>query len=343
MNEIGRTKGDASVEPGMAGSIVVGTIGFALASGVEMSEILEATGLEPSALADPDARFPNDVVAQVWLRILAQRPGEAMPLAMARAAPFATFGVLSHGAKYAPDLRTVLSEFVRFRGLLSSELAARVLREDAHTHMRLQHTSDELDRGAGAVVGIALAVRFLREVVGVDGLAGVAIAHAPIGPPEEYEEFFKAPVRFDAPHTELQFRSELVDAPLPRRDETAHDFITQHLDSARARVTQRGGLAQVHEALEEQARQGEYSAQALAKSLGVSLRALQRQVAEHGTTLSDLIDDLRRANAEELLGDARLSVEEVAYLLGYSDESAFRRAFKRLSGQSPASFRRQLL
>jgi AraC-like DNA-binding protein len=87
---------------------------------------------------------------------------------------------------------------------------------------------------------------------------------------------------------------------------------------------------------------GRYDSDALAKSMGVSLRVLQRRVAAHGTTVKALIDQVRMAEAQALLSDRRLGVEEVGYLLGYSEERAFRRAFKRVTGLTPAAWRRAL-
>ena len=69
---------------------------------------------------------------------------------------------------------------------------------------------------------------------------------------------------------------------------------------------------------------------------------LQRHVASHGTTLRTLLDETREEHGRQLLADPRLSVEEVAFVLGYADERSFRRAFKRMSGSTPAQFRRSL-
>ncbi|MEQ8273537.1 MAG: helix-turn-helix domain-containing protein [Deltaproteobacteria bacterium] len=85
----------------------------------------------------------------------------------------------------------------------------------------------------------------------------------------------------------------------------------------------------------------EYGAKALASRLRLSLRALQREVSRHGTTVRALLDEARCAQAKRLLQDRRLSVDEIAFVLSYSDERAFRRAFKRMTGESPAQFRRR--
>jgi AraC-like DNA-binding protein len=71
----------------------------------------------------------------------------------------------------------------------------------------------------------------------------------------------------------------------------------------------------------------------------MSDRTLQRQLREEGTTFAALLTELRHEMAPSLLLDGKLAVSEVAFLLGYEDPSAFRRAFQRWFGRSPRSFR----
>ena len=75
----------------------------------------------------------------------------------------------------------------------------------------------------------------------------------------------------------------------------------------------------------------------------MSVRTAQRVAAEHGMTLQDLIDKVREQRAVELLQDSRNNIGSIAFLLGYSDERAFRRAFQRWTGRTPSDFRKQLM
>ncbi|MEM6929584.1 MAG: helix-turn-helix transcriptional regulator, partial [Myxococcota bacterium] len=93
-------------------------------------------------------------------------------------------------------------------------------------------------------------------------------------------------------------------------------------------------------AITDCANRSEYGHVAIAKELGLGVRTLQRRIAEHGTTLRALVERVREANAVAFLDNPALSIDEVAILLGYTHERAFRRAFERWQGQSPAAFRR---
>ncbi len=76
-----------------------------------------------------------------------------------------------------------------------------------------------------------------------------------------------------------------------------------------------------------------------AKMLGTSVRTLQRRLREEGQTFADTLETLRRDMAAGLLRNRELSVYEIAFLLGYSEPSAFQRAFRRWRGVSPRQFR----
>ena len=77
----------------------------------------------------------------------------------------------------------------------------------------------------------------------------------------------------------------------------------------------------------------------VARALGMSARTLQRQLRQEGATFAKLLEELRREMAPPLLRDGQHGVSEVAFLLGYEDPSAFRRAFQRWFARSPRSFR----
>lgn len=89
-------------------------------------------------------------------------------------------------------------------------------------------------------------------------------------------------------------------------------------------------------------REGRTTLAALAEAHHTSVRSLQRRLAEQGTSFQQLLDDTRRHLAEAHLTRDRLDVTEIALLLGYSEQSAFTRAFRHWTGLPPVQWRRQL-
>jgi AraC-like DNA-binding protein len=87
---------------------------------------------------------------------------------------------------------------------------------------------------------------------------------------------------------------------------------------------------------------GDTRIERVARDLGTSRRTLQRRLAAAGASYQDLLDETRREAAERYLAESSLSIAELGYLLGYSEPSAFHRAFKRWFGRSPQAFRERL-
>lgn len=342
MHDTERTKGATTIEPGMSASVIMGTVVFASALGLRPDDLEAATGFSIAALTQPDTRFPEDVVAKIWARLLQARPGQPLPLQMAAAAPYSYFGPLAFGAQFAATVREALAILVRYHKVLSSSLDVSLDEVGDTATLSFHHPADSIDSGAAAVVGVALGARFFREVIRVpESLQGAQFAGTSIGPAAAYDEFFGVPVVFDAPRHGLVFARAALDIQPPAHDTELLKHIYGHLNLAHGRLI-RDALSNVREAIATNAARSEYGAEALAKRMAVSLRVLQRHVASHGTTLRKLLDEAREAYARQFLGDMRLSIEEIAFLLGYSDERAFRRAFRRMSDMTPAQFRRQL-
>jgi AraC-like DNA-binding protein len=96
---------------------------------------------------------------------------------------------------------------------------------------------------------------------------------------------------------------------------------------------------QVKAKLTEMLPSGRVGARQVAEALHVSVRSLQRKLADKGTSFAQLLEDTRRELARQYVSNSRLSVGEITYLLGFSDPANFTRAFRRWTGQSPSAFR----
>ena len=87
----------------------------------------------------------------------------------------------------------------------------------------------------------------------------------------------------------------------------------------------------------------DYSASGLAHIMGMSISSLQRRLQARGLSASKLLDEARYVNAMGMLANRNISIDEIAWQLGFESERGFRKAFKRWTGESPAKARRQML
>ncbi len=150
------------------------------------------------------------------------------------------------------------------------------------------------------------------------------------------------PVRFDARHNALVFHTQVLDRPLLQSEPDQMQLLWRRLHRMQreAQTREGGPIARVRDVIARNAMRAEFGANAAAQHLGMSLRAMQRMLRRHDLSLRTLLEDARRNRALELLRDEGLSLAEIAELLDYSNEGAFRRAFKRWKGESPSAHRR---
>ena len=156
-------------------------------------------------------------------------------------------------------------------------------------------------------------------------------------PPDtsHHQRIFASPVRFQCASSEMIFDGGLLDLPIKSHDSTLSASLQRQAEELIKRDASDGFKAQVRAALAAELRGGEPTAERLAAALDIHPKTLTRRLRQEGTTFRGLLDELRLQLAERYLRQPNLSVDEVAFLLGYSERSAFHRAFRRWTGRAP--------
>jgi AraC-like DNA-binding protein len=156
----------------------------------------------------------------------------------------------------------------------------------------------------------------------------------------EYDRIFRVPTVFESDRNALQIDESLIFNKVARTTHYAFGVLSEHakalLETLEKATTTRGKTEGL---LIPILHQGEPSADAIARELGLSRPTFYRKLKAEGTTFAKLLDDLRQKLALHYLDGNKVSVNEAAYLVGFSDPSAFSRAFKRWTGTSPRAAR----
>lgn len=192
---------------------------------------------------------------------------------------------------------------------------------------------------------VAALVQLTREFTGqpVRALA-VDFVNARPADVTPYAEFFGGIVRFGQPSTRLLLAAQDLALPLRGADAALLAVLDAHAEQLLQRgVTMIEPLARWRQALVSLIRTGQPQLPDLAAHLRLSPRTLQRQLAAHGLSFQALLAQTRQQLAEAYLRDASVELAEVALLLGYSEQSAFTRAFRQWTGQAPLQWRKQQL
>jgi AraC-like DNA-binding protein len=155
-----------------------------------------------------------------------------------------------------------------------------------------------------------------------------------------HREYFRCPIRFDAPIASIVFRAADLNLPLVRADETLSGYLSEYAEQVLASLVQGETMRHaVRAAIWSLLGDGTPSLEDVAAALRLAPRTLQRRLAAESTSLHAEIEEIRKTMALSVLRDRSISIEDVAFLLGYAEPSTFFRSFKRWTGTTPRRFR----
>jgi AraC-like DNA-binding protein len=229
---------------------------------------------------------------------------------------------------------------VRYLNLLDDAVEVALEIDAERSYLRVVRDS-EAPAPASHELCFALVAKYARELaVQPFRVTRVDFAHAGDGAAAAAaREWFDAPVAFGADTTQLVLPRGALDLALRTSDPALLAILTRAADD-QARTTARDPsvTAQVARVLRDLLREDAGSIEHVAKRLGVPPRSLQRRLKDEGTSFQVVRDATRKELAQRYL-DARMSIAEISFLLGFSEPSAFFRAFKRWTGLTPAGAR----
>ena len=188
----------------------------------------------------------------------------------------------------------------------------------------------------------AASVGFVRWLAGADdGLRRIALTYSEPANREAHDKLFKCEILFDAPHFTVWRDPTVLRKPLAQADPGLRVRMEERAAKLAAERSAPDTLVtRVRDTVARTVRDVPPTLESAAAALELSPRALSRRLAERGTTFSKIVDDTRRELALGYIADASLTLVDVAYLCGFSEQSAFNRAFKRWTGVPPGEYRR---
>ncbi|MGC4060839.1 MAG: AraC family transcriptional regulator [Aquabacterium sp.] len=313
-------------------------------------EYLENQGLDAAQVLgasrpDTHQHFVPMSDWQTWLRrvdALEKRP--ALALRIAEGIGARHFGVLGYTALACGNLGEALQRLERYHASVYDANPAKVVATPDGIAIEWG-----VERGKpGSLVdetAIASLVQLARDMTGrYWPVRAVSFVNPAPLQTQPYEDFFGGQVSFGAPLTRLEFDQTYLALPLRKSDPALLALMDQQAEQLLQQVAAVPAIVDAwRKTLVPLIREGQTSLAALAAAHHTSPRSLQRRLAEQGTSFQQLLDNTRQHLAERHLMDAKLDLAEIALLLGYSEQSAFTRAFRAWTGLAPAQWRRQQL
>ncbi|MEL6642673.1 MAG: AraC family transcriptional regulator ligand-binding domain-containing protein [Pseudomonadota bacterium] len=270
----------------------------------------------------------------------------AVSVRHAKAIDIDKVGLFALACKAAPNVGGVLQRMARYHTLLSDSVRYHLDEQDEGIVLR-----QELLDGSGPGIvfspeaGLSAMFHAIEQVAADQVKAQlVTFRHDPPRDAHLFQDFFGCAVEFCKDVNGILFPHATLETENKLGDKALSDFLTKHLETELEQLkaeppslvrTTKDEIARVLSA-------GLPKMADVARELGFSVRSLHRRLSEHGVNFQTLAEETRRELALSMLRDERRPLSEIAFLTGFSEQSAFNRAFKRWTNETPASYRKSL-
>jgi len=310
--------------------------------GVPPVPLLKAFGLSEDYFHSPDNTLSYELVGRIIKACVRATGCAHFGLLIGQRGNASTLGAPGFLIRNAPNVGTALNE-----GIINIDLhdrgAAPFIKVGDETTLLGYTIYNPTIEGSYQIGDTAVAIMWniMRGLCGLEWQP-LEVCFCHDVPPEldAYRRFFQAPLRFNAPHNALIFSTSWLAKPVQLADPLLHQHLVQHIEAMR-HYSKQDFREQAYQALLFLLGSQPCTLDELASHFSLHQRTLNRRLKDSGTSFRALYAEARHQTARQLLCDTRSNIETIASLLGYSDVTAFNRAFSRWEGVPPALWRRR--
>ena len=326
-------------------------------AGADAEGICADAGIDRAAIGGAEARVPFEAQFLAWEATMRRLRDPGFPISKASRYTTSDFDVVGFACMTRANLGEALWQLARYCRITSDGMGWEIAPgpEVWTATLVMDEAGAEAARDGARRDGLRLGARCLNECVLAEvvkagrELTGVAwtprevrFQHAAPRDTSAHGRFFGGAVRFGCAATELVVEAGEMETPLLKADPGLAAFFERHAEALlaqRAEEEEEGLRRRLRTVLIDELRRGLPTLDGAAARLGIGARTLRRRLQEERTAFHEVLDETRRDLAKRYVREQRLPLGEVAFLLGFSEPSAFHRAFKRWTGTTPAAYR----
>lgn len=312
---------------------------YANSRGLEVASLQAGRAL---ALDDRDARLSEAECAGLFDRAAELLQDTHLGLHVGETIRPGHYGVLGYLAMNCGTLGEALARLNRYQALVLDIGPMQMSSSATDVCLRWNPDSDRPYRQL-AEFNLSGLVTFARWISGRDDRPRQIEFNYP-APADmtEHQRIFGCALLFDRPGYAITLPSQWLSQPLLQPDPAMRSLMLPLAEKQMLGLSRSDDpLARARGLIAQQLSEGDLTLAELARQLEMNPRTLQRRLKEEGLGYTQLVDEVRRQLAERYLSDPDLDLNDLAYLLGFSEQSAFQRAFKRWKGVTPGAWRRQ--
>jgi AraC-like DNA-binding protein len=333
----------ARSEPGtIAICFVAAALESVRARGLDADGLLRQVGLSPALLHSPQTRVSAKHYGDLW-RLVALTLDDEFFGQDSRRMKAGSFAMICHSLLNCKTLGQAIDRSLRFYALILDDISGKLSRDGAEASITL-HDSAQARRVFAHEVLLMLLHGVACWLVG----RRIPIKRAQFSYDEpahsgEYRLMYSTSIGFRAPHTAIVFDAAFLALPIVQNERTVKEFLRNAPENILLKYKNGSSLgARIRRRLRQSLPGDLPEFEALAEELNMTPATLRRRLHEEGTFYQSIKDQLRRDLAIRYLSHSKRSAMDIGLELGFSERSAFHRAFKKWTGASPGEFRRRL-
>ena len=311
--------------------------------GHDPAPLYRKAGINPRLLKKSDARISITHVDELWRLAVNLLDDPCFGIKMTENWHPSFVGALGYAWCASSTLRTALNRVVRYIHVVSEDLNIKLAESagEMKVIVDLENSVFTLPQHHDVVVSVLM--HMCRFNYG-DKLVATEVCLAHEKPPcaKVMSDYFRSPVTYDAQESSLSLATKDIDLKLSsgnRELALLHDeFLMKYL----IEIKKGDIVQQIQSVIIDNLPSGKVSDNLIAKELNLSERNLQRKLKERGTTFRTVLDNVREMAAIQYIKNPVNTMSDIAFLLGFSEQSAFSRAFKKWTGTSPIKYRNSL-
>jgi AraC-like DNA-binding protein len=308
---------------------------------VDAAEVLEAAGLGPHALEDPEAGIPYAVMGRILSVAVEKTRCPEFALEIGRQIRTTHLGLLGELMRNAPNLRIALMDFAAHQHRNAHGGIAYLLLDKESSFLGYAVYQQNVPGNQLICDGAAMAAfNLVTELAGrsVSPVQTVLFSRAEPSDPRPWHRSFRVKLQFNADKTGVLFPTRCLDLPIAGANEVLRPTLERRI----ATLWNAGALdtaTRLRRELRIALMTGHLSGNDMSAQLGVSRRTLHRRLAAQGLRFQQVVDEIRYEFARQLLENTELGIAEIGSIVGYTDPSTFTRGFIRAAGLPPSEWR----
>lgn len=326
-------------------SFILNIVHFCEKQGVEGKYLLARSGIDTATLGEP---ISLDKVDSLWKNAIELTGDNFLGLHIGEDSNLSALGVVGQLIQNSQNVEEALQQACKFIGLLTDAFEMKYSRQSNASLISIipGDCREQYPDSMRQIIDSTL-VFTLKEyqALVMEKLfpQQILLDYPETEETEEYERIFKCPIVFNSSQTALQIDSKYLNQSIPAANNQL--FAVMQKFASELLMEQQNTRSIVSLVKEALIRQGNFEfpqLQDVASLYNMSERTLQRELQQEGTNFQQLLDEVRKDYAIRYLKNEKVAIEEISYILGYNNPSAFTRSFKRWMGKSPRDYKRSI-